>query len=189
MLRKWNGCRRFEKSQTVEKGKGGLHSTKLPSYEGAYQSQQALIITNNVQTDWQLLLYYSVSPHYFLDDLPMRYSTDAYCLAAILFFYPPCSPFCLYRQENYCHFREQSPEAPHCSLLLMRAPLGTIGSRFMKLSGWVNGPSILPPFAGNHDNKSVESGMAVHCLHRGDFPSLTSGCGGLCVRKVHTSVC
>lgn len=29
----------------LEETKGGLHSAKLPSYEGAYQSQQALIIT------------------------------------------------------------------------------------------------------------------------------------------------
>lgn len=34
-----------EARQAVEEAKGGLHSAKLPSYEGAYQSQQALIIT------------------------------------------------------------------------------------------------------------------------------------------------
>lgn len=34
-----------EERQTVEEAKGGLHSAKLPSCEGAYQSQQALIIT------------------------------------------------------------------------------------------------------------------------------------------------
>lgn len=60
-------------------------------------------------------------------------------------FYPP-HPLCFpYLQENYCHIREQSPEALHCSLLL-RAPLGTLGSRFMKLSDGVNGLSIPPPF-------------------------------------------
>lgn len=35
----------------------------------------------------------------------------------------------------------------------MRAPLGAIAARFMKLSGGVNGLSVPPPFAGNHDNQ------------------------------------
>lgn len=83
---------------------------------------------------------------------------------------PPCSLFSLCRQENYCHFIEQSPEALRCSLPLMRAPLGTIGGRFMKSPGRLNGLSVPPPFASNHDNKSVESGMAVHWHHRGGFP-------------------
>lgn len=95
---------------------------------------------------------------------------------------PPCSLFSLCRQENYCHFIEQSPEALRCSLPLMRAPLGTIGGRFMKPPGRLNGLSVPPPFASNHDNKSMESGMAVHWHHRGAFPSPTAGCvGGVCM--------
>lgn len=104
----------------------------------------------------------------------MRPPTDAFYLAAILLFSHPRSLFSFYRQENYCHFREQSPEALHCCLPLMRGPLGTIGSHFMKPSSTVNGLSGLPPFAGNHDNKSVESGMAVLWHHRG-LPSPTAG--------------
>lgn len=80
------------------------------------------------------------------------------------------SPFSLCRQEDYCHLIEQSPEALRCLPPLMRAPLGTISSRFMKLSGRVNAVAVQPPFTGNRDNKSVR-----HCCTlspRGGF-SLT----------------
>lgn len=82
----------WHERQTVEEAKGDLHSTC--SYIGAYYTHTTdSLYHNNVQTDWQLLLYCSTSPHYFLDDLPMRHSTDAYCLAAILFFLTLPAPF------------------------------------------------------------------------------------------------
>lgn len=51
----------------------------------------------------------------------------------------------------------------------------------MKSPGRLNGLSVPPPFASNHDNKSVESGMAVHWHHRGAFPSATAGLRWWCV--------
>lgn len=41
----------------------------------------------------------------------------------------------------------------HSSVSWLKTPLGTTGSLLMKLSGRVNGLSVLPPFAGNHDNR------------------------------------
>lgn len=80
--KKWR-MKEITEKQTEEEARGGAHTTKLPSYVGAYHRQQALAKPNNVQTDWQLLLYCCVSTHYILDDLLMRHPTDAYYLVAI----------------------------------------------------------------------------------------------------------
>lgn len=85
------------------------------------------------------------------------------------------------RRGNYCHFRQQSPEALHCRLPLMRGPLGTSGYPFMKQSDTVNGPSSPPPFAGNHNNRSLESGMAVLWRSRGaSLSDCSEGVRGMC---------
>lgn len=62
----------------------------------------------------------------------------------------------------------QRAESRGASLLSAadEGPTGNHRRRFMKLSGGVNGLSVPPPFACNHDNKT-ESGMAVHSHCRG----------------------
>lgn len=153
----------------------------MPCYESAYCSQRALTLTQQCR---KLIDSYGSIAALRLITLWMTSLWDAQRMP--INWRPSCFstvPGSLFscRRGNYCHFRQQSPEALHCRLPLMRGPLGTSGRPFMKQSDTVNGPSGPPPFAGNHNNRSLESGMAVLWRHGGaSLSDCSEGVYGMC---------